>query len=237
MDFLYHLSGFLVTAVIVIGTLGLIRPSLLMKPLKSHATRRRIAVGMLISVFVFGAILSATEPEYIKAARAESERQAQATQQLKDQETAKVKAIQDQPKVEKKTVTEKQIIPFAEEQRQDATLPKGQTKVVQEGVNGEKTLTYEVTYTNGAESSRVFQDAAVTLPATAKVVALGTYVYVASPAPKPVTKPAPAPTPSTSAYYKNCTAVRAAGKAPIYRGQPGYASHLDRDGDGIGCEN
>ncbi|MGD9985502.1 excalibur calcium-binding domain-containing protein [Pseudonocardia sp.] len=39
-----------------------------------------------------------------------------------------------------------------------------------------------------------------------------------------------------SAYYKNCDAVRAAGKAPILRGQPGYASHLDRDNDGIGCE-
>ena len=39
-----------------------------------------------------------------------------------------------------------------------------------------------------------------------------------------------------SAYYKNCAAVKAAGKAPILRGQPGYASHLDRDNDGIGCE-
>ncbi|MFD8620475.1 MULTISPECIES: excalibur calcium-binding domain-containing protein [unclassified Streptomyces] len=37
-------------------------------------------------------------------------------------------------------------------------------------------------------------------------------------------------------YYKNCAAVRAAGAAPIRRGEPGYASHLDRDGDGIGCE-
>ncbi|MEV4880017.1 excalibur calcium-binding domain-containing protein [Streptomyces cyaneofuscatus] len=37
-------------------------------------------------------------------------------------------------------------------------------------------------------------------------------------------------------YYKNCTAVRAAGAAPIRRGDPGYASHLDRDGDGVGCE-
>jgi len=50
-----------------------------------------------------------------------------------------------------------------------------------------------------------------------------------------VAKPAPAPSPSTKSY-KNCTAVRAAGAAPIYRGQPGYASHLDRDDDGIGCE-
>lgn len=40
----------------------------------------------------------------------------------------------------------------------------------------------------------------------------------------------------TPIYYKNCTAVRAAGANPIRRGQPGYGSHLDRDGDGSACE-
>ncbi|MGW2814138.1 excalibur calcium-binding domain-containing protein [Streptomyces sp. NPDC001415] len=39
-----------------------------------------------------------------------------------------------------------------------------------------------------------------------------------------------------SVYYKNCAAVRAAGAAPLHRGEPGYAAHLDRDGDGIACE-
>ncbi|WP_413452860.1 excalibur calcium-binding domain-containing protein [Georgenia phoenicis] len=39
-----------------------------------------------------------------------------------------------------------------------------------------------------------------------------------------------------SAYYKNCTAAREAGAAPVYAGDPGYARHLDRDGDGVGCE-
>lgn len=39
-----------------------------------------------------------------------------------------------------------------------------------------------------------------------------------------------------SVYYKNRTAVRAAGKAPIYAGRPGYSRKLDRNGDGIGCE-
>ena len=38
-------------------------------------------------------------------------------------------------------------------------------------------------------------------------------------------------------YYKNCDAVRAAGKAPIRRGDPGYGRHLDRDDDGVGCED
>jgi len=37
--------------------------------------------------------------------------------------------------------------------------------------------------------------------------------------------------------YKNCDAVRAAGAAPIYRGEPGYSAKLDRDDDGVGCEN
>lgn len=39
-----------------------------------------------------------------------------------------------------------------------------------------------------------------------------------------------------SVYYKNCTAVRAAGADPIRRDDPGYGRHLDRDGDGVACE-
>ena len=38
-------------------------------------------------------------------------------------------------------------------------------------------------------------------------------------------------------YFANCSEARAAGAAPIRRGQPGYGSHLDRDGDGVACEN
>lgn len=49
----------------------------------------------------------------------------------------------------------------------------------------------------------------------------------------PARAPEPAP---AAAYYKNCTAVWNAIGSPIYAGQPGYDSHLDRDGDGIGCE-
>ena len=49
--------------------------------------------------------------------------------------------------------------------------------------------------------------------------------------------PAPAPEPKQeSAYYPNCKAARAAGAAPLYRGDPGYREELDRDRDGIACE-
>lgn len=37
-------------------------------------------------------------------------------------------------------------------------------------------------------------------------------------------------------YYENCTAVENAGAAPIYVGDPGYSGDLDRDGDGVACE-
>lgn len=37
-------------------------------------------------------------------------------------------------------------------------------------------------------------------------------------------------------WFSSCSEVRALGLGPIYRGEPGYARHLDRDGDGIACE-
>lgn len=52
---------------------------------------------------------------------------------------------------------------------------------------------------------------------------------------QPVPDPVPAP-PAGSVYYANCTAARTAGAAPIHRGDPGYSTKLDRDGDGIACE-
>ncbi|MEW2500106.1 excalibur calcium-binding domain-containing protein [Amycolatopsis sp. NPDC047767] len=71
----------------------------------------------------------------------------------------------------------------------------------------------------------------------------------APPAP-PVTKKKEAPAPpqtheepppvqepdTSSVYYKNCDAVRAAHADPLYAGQPGYSRKLDRDGDGVACE-
>lgn len=53
--------------------------------------------------------------------------------------------------------------------------------------------------------------------------------------------PASIPNPAVSASptdrpFRNCAEARAAGAAPVRRGDPGYAPRLDRDNDGIGCE-
>lgn len=39
-----------------------------------------------------------------------------------------------------------------------------------------------------------------------------------------------------SGVFANCAEARAAGAAPVRRGDPGYGPHLDRDNDGVGCE-
>jgi hypothetical protein len=49
----------------------------------------------------------------------------------------------------------------------------------------------------------------------------------------PVQPVAPAP---ASAHYANCAAAKAAGAAPLYAGQAGYSTSLDRDRDGVACE-
>jgi excalibur domain protein len=42
---------------------------------------------------------------------------------------------------------------------------------------------------------------------------------------------------STTVKFKSCKAAKAAGYSDMKRGEPGYSSNLDRDGDGIACES
>ena len=49
------------------------------------------------------------------------------------------------------------------------------------------------------------------------------------------TAPSPQPAPS-GPNFSSCKEARAAGYSHMRRGEPGYASHLDRDGDGIACD-
>jgi Excalibur calcium-binding domain len=41
---------------------------------------------------------------------------------------------------------------------------------------------------------------------------------------------------SSNVHYSGCNEVRAAGKAPLDIGEPGYRADMDGDGDGIACE-
>ena len=72
------------------------------------------------------------------------------------------------------------------------------------------------------------------LPILAAAVMLLVVAGCAKPA-APAKTAAPAQ-PSGEVYYANCAAAKAAGAAPLRRGQPGYRAALDRDNDGVACE-
>lgn len=60
-----------------------------------------------------------------------------------------------------------------------------------------------------------------------------TTVVTKATAPASTTPPTDA---SPTVYYGNCDAARQAGDTPLYEGDPGYRSGLDRDHDGVACE-
>lgn len=54
--------------------------------------------------------------------------------------------------------------------------------------------------------------------------------------PPPPSRRMPAQAAHGDFSFRNCSQARAAGAAPVRAGDRGYGRHLDRDGDGIGCE-
>lgn len=76
--------------------------------------------------------------------------------------------------VEVKPETESEAVPFGREERRTDKLNKGETKVVQQGVEGVKTITYEVTYTNGQVTSRKKVSESITQEAVKEIVEIGT---------------------------------------------------------------
>ena len=74
-------------------------------------------------------------------------------------------------KPELKSTTE--AVPFKTVEQPDATLPKGQTKVVQEGVNGEQIVFSEVTTVDGKSTSKVIKSSITKQPVN-KIIAVGT---------------------------------------------------------------
>jgi competence protein ComEC len=93
-----------------------------------------------------------------------------------------------------------------------------------------------IIFTSNGKDITVKLDKAVV--ATQKSTAKPTIKSTPKPTPKATAKPTSKPIveQSDNVYYQNCTAVRAAGAAPLYEGDPGYASKLDRDHDGVACE-
>ena len=96
--------------------------------------------------------------------------------------------------VEEKEVTEKVKIPFKTERKNNPSLEKGQEKVVQEGKDGEKEITYTVKTRGGEVLSKTKKSEKVTKEATPKIIEVGT---------KESESPAPSPNPGYDWIYPN----------------------------------
>lgn len=134
--------------------------------------------------------------------------------------------------IEKRQVTETEEIPFTSTTVEDASLAAG-TKVVRtQGVPGVRTLTYEVTLTNGVQTDRRLIAETVTRAAVTQVVAIGTRAAASNCDPN----------------YSGCVPIASdvdcaggSGNGPAYVSGPVRVIgtdiyDLDRDHDGLACE-
>jgi hypothetical protein len=94
--------------------------------------------------------------------------------------SAKATTVQSPPArkvdvVTHKTVMSTEAVPFTSSTVNTASLSKGVTKTQVEGVDGIRTHTFDVTLTNGVETSRQEVSNDITLQPTNKIIAAGTY--------------------------------------------------------------
>lgn len=224
-------AGMLMILAPLLITLLMIKPELVNKWTKNDYTRLKIgarATGITLLLFMFSIVFGAAlEPSSVKADR-EKREQAAAKQE-----------IAEKCKTSTTTETVEESIAYSKNRKDDASLKKGEERVEVKGVEGKREKTYEITMNPCGGDERTLVSNEVVEKPVAQVILVGTYDASSEPTPAPqsfyATPPAQTP-PQTSAYYKNCTAARAAGAAPVYVGEPGYGTHLDRDGDGVGCE-
>ena len=83
-------------------------------------------------------------------------------------------------RVEIKTVTETETISYDTETISDSDLEAGETRTGTSGVDGEKSVTYEVTYVNGEAQSKTEVSSTVTKEPVTEVIYVGTKTSVSS---------------------------------------------------------
>lgn len=136
------------------------------------------------------------------------------------------------PKVETKLVTQTVRIPFTTKMVSDSSLPKGTQKTRTRGVAGVKTLTYQVTITDGKQTSKKLVRTEITKQPVTQVIAIGT---------KNVSKCDPNYTGACVPIASDVDCAGGSGDGPAYVTGPVYVVgtdiyHLDSDHDGVGCE-
>lgn len=125
------------------------------------------------------------------------------------------------PQVEKPSLeVSTEPVPFETVKQADPTLPKGQTKVLTAGQNGERTLLTEVSVVDGQEVRRVVESK-VTKEPVSQILAVGT---------KEDAQPNPQPSPSPVVTAKGTQEEGHVGEAPIQPENPAYTGVVEAKG-------
>lgn len=170
---------------------ALIKPKhkIYVKRFGENVNRRHLSkrfLPLLLAIFI---LIGITAPPSSADQQSSSQSQQTSSSQSKPQA----------PQPVTKEVTETSVVPFTTQTQNDSSLAQGQTSIAQQGVNGQKTTVYEVTYVNGQETSRTTKSDTVTTQPITQIVNNGTYVAPA-PAPAPTPQPqaaTPAPSPAS----------------------------------------
>jgi len=125
------------------------------------------------------------------------------------------------PQVEKPSLeVSTEPVPFETVKQADPTLPKGQTKVLTAGQNGERTLLTEVSVVDGQEVRRVVESK-VTKEPVSQILAVGT---------KEDAQPTPQPSPSPVVTAKGTQEEGHVGEAPVQPENPAYTGVVEAKG-------
>lgn len=204
---------------VVLWVWGMIAPRHFAKYAKNGKfTRKTAGIGFGFFVLVFFVLVGITAPP-----------------QKPTISQTNLATVQAKPQVQADTVvtkqeTETKSVPFTTQNQDDASLPKGQTKVIQAGVDGVETLTYNVIYTNGQQTDKTLVSDTVTTQPTTEIIANGTYVYVA-----PAPDPTPTPTPTPPSCYPLTNGGNCYEPGEYCRNSDHGASGVAGDGEAITC--
>lgn len=130
----------------------------------------KATVAAITGVLLFGAIGAMAQP---------AETPKPAASQATITETAKpeVKPTpKPQSKVEKKNEEKREVARYTSSTVNDATLAQGTTQMRNKGVDGVRTIVFEVTYTDGVETARQEVGSTITTAPANEVIAIGTMV-------------------------------------------------------------
>lgn len=132
---------------------------------------------------------------------------------------------------------ETRSIPFAERTVTDDTIPEGESSITTRGVRGTKTLTYRITYAAGKQISKKLIKTVVTRKPVTQIRTVGTMTSE------------PSGGSGCDPNYSGCVPIASdvdcaggSGNGPEYVEGPVEVTGsdvygLDRDNDGIGCED